>query len=86
MRKLDTNTIIFLMVADLLVTLVAFFTAVQARYWLPFGVQLSWDEVAQPWAMYGLVALIWGVTLRIVPTSRYSNELKVWLKDVDVLV
>ncbi len=78
MRKLDTNTIIFLMVADLLVTLVAFFTAVQARYWLPFGVQLSWDEVAQPWAMYGLVALIWGATFTLMQVYDARHTVRTW--------
>ncbi len=83
MRKPDTNTVIFLIIADLLVTLVAFFTAVQARYWLPFGVQLTWHEVAQPWVMYVLVALIWGVTLTLMQvydtryTARASTEAQV---------
>ncbi len=74
MRKRDTNTIVFLIIADLLVTLVAFFTAVQARYWLPFGVQLTWGEVAQPTVMYVLVALIWGgtFTLMQVYDTRYT--------------
>lgn len=62
MRKLDTNTVIFLIVSDLAITLLAFFLAIQARYSLPFGVQLTWQEVAQPWTIYVLVALIWGVT------------------------
>lgn len=83
MRKLDTNTILFLIIADLIVTLVAFFTAIQARYWLPFGVQLTWDEVAQPWAMYVLVVLIWGVAFTMMQvydarhTTRASNEAQV---------
>ncbi len=83
MRKPDTNTIFFLIIADLLVTLVAFFTAVQARYWLPFGVQLTWNEVAQPWVMYVLVALIWGVTFTLMQvydtryTARAATEAQV---------
>ena len=94
MRKPDTNTIVFLILADLLVTLVAFFTAVQARYWLPFGVQLTWDEVAQPWVMYVLVALIWGVTFTLMQvydqryTARTSTEAQVlaWAIGVAYLV
>ena len=78
MRKLNTNTIIFLMVADLLVTVVAFFTAVQARYLLPFGVQLSWDEVAQPWVMYGLVALIWGMTFALMQVYDARHTVRTW--------
>ncbi len=78
MRKLDTNTVIFLMVADLLVTLVALFTAVQARYWLPFGVQLTWDEVARPWMMYGLVTLIWGVTFTLMQVYDARHTVRTW--------
>jgi exopolysaccharide biosynthesis polyprenyl glycosylphosphotransferase len=78
MRKIDTNTIIFLMVADLLVTLVAFFTAVQARYWLPFGVRLSWGEVAQPLVVYGLVALIWGVTFALMQVYDARHRVRTW--------
>jgi exopolysaccharide biosynthesis polyprenyl glycosylphosphotransferase len=78
MRKLGTNTIIFLMVADLLVTLIAFFAAVQARYWLPFGVQLTWDEVAQPWMMYGLVALIWGTTFALLQVYDARHTVRTW--------
>jgi exopolysaccharide biosynthesis polyprenyl glycosylphosphotransferase len=74
MRRLDTNTIIFLIVADLLVTVVAFFTAVQARYWLPFGVQLTWDQVAQPWEIYGLVALIWATTFVFMQVYDVRNS------------
>jgi exopolysaccharide biosynthesis polyprenyl glycosylphosphotransferase len=76
MRKLDTNTTIFLIVSDLLVTLIAFFTAVQARYWLPFGVELIWEEVAQPWSMYAVVALIWGVTFTLmqVYVGRHTTQ------------
>lgn len=66
MRKLDTNAIIFLSLSDLLVTLIAFFTAMQARYWLPFGAQLTWQEVQQPWSVYLLLGLIWGVSSALV--------------------
>jgi exopolysaccharide biosynthesis polyprenyl glycosylphosphotransferase len=66
MRRLDTNTVIYLMVSDLLITLLALFLAVQARYHLPFGVRLTWQEVEQPWPIYLLVALIWGVTFLLV--------------------
>ncbi|MEA3337423.1 MAG: sugar transferase [Chloroflexota bacterium] len=62
MRKLDTNTILFLIVSDLLITMLALFTAEQGRYWLPFGVKLTWEEVVQPWPIYLLVVLIWGTT------------------------
>lgn len=66
MRRLDTNTVIFLMVSDLLISLLALFTAVQARYHLPFGVRLTWQEVVQPWPIYLLVGLIWGLTFILV--------------------
>lgn len=78
MRKIDTNTIIFLSLGDLLVTVVAFFTAVQARYWLPFGVQLTWDEVAQPWSVYLLLALIWGVTFTLVQVYDARQTQRAW--------
>lgn len=78
MRKLDTNTTIFLIVADLSITLVAFFTAVQARYWLPFGVQLTWNEVVQPWLMYALVALIWGGTFALARVYDGRQTARMW--------
>lgn len=78
MRKLDTNTIIFLMFSDLAITLVAFFTAVQARYWLPFGVGLTWAEVAQPWTIYVLVALIWGITFPLVQVYDARRTARTW--------
>jgi len=76
MRKLDTNTILFLAVSDLLTTLIAFFTAVQARYWLPFGVHLTWSEVTQLWPIYLLLALIWGITFPLaqVYDARHSQS------------
>jgi exopolysaccharide biosynthesis polyprenyl glycosylphosphotransferase len=83
MRRLDTNLIIFLIASDLLVTLVAFFTAVQARFWLSFGIQLAWDQASQPWLVYALVALIWGASFALVkvydarPTVRAEDEAKV---------
>jgi exopolysaccharide biosynthesis polyprenyl glycosylphosphotransferase len=74
MRKLDTNTIIFLILSDLLVTLIAFHTALLARYWLPFGVQLTWSEAQQPGVMYVLVALIFGITFALMQVyeARYT--------------
>lgn len=78
MRKLDTNIIFFSILADLLVTLIAFFLAVQARYWLPFGVSLTWDDVAQPWPIYLLLALLWGVTFIVaqVYDAHHSERAK----------
>ena len=94
MRKFDTNTVIFLIVSDLAITLLAFFTAIQARYWLNFGVQLTWEEVAQPWTIYVLVALIWGVTFVLAQvydarrTARTLDEAQVitWAVAVACLV
>ena len=94
MRKFDTNTVIFLIVSDLAITLLAFFTAIQARYWLNFGVQLTWEEVAQPWTIYVLVALIWGVTFVVAQvydarrTARTLDEAQVitWAVAVACLV
>lgn len=76
MRKLDTNTIIFLIASDLLITLLALFTAVQARFLLPFGVRLTWTEVAQPWAIYLLVALIWGATFILTQVYDARHTLR----------
>ena len=78
MRKLDTNTILFLSFSDLLVTLLAFFTAVQARYWLPFGVSLTWAEVTQPWSVYLLLALIWGTILTLVQVYDAHHTQRAW--------
>lgn len=78
MRKLDTNTIIFLIVSDLLVTLIAFFTAVQARFWLPFGIGLTWDEVVQPWSVYVLIVLIWGVTFVLFQVYDARHTARAW--------
>lgn len=78
MRKLDTNTILFLVFSDLLVTLIALFTAVQARYWLPFGVYLSWNEVTQPWVLYGLVALIWVTTFALMQVYDARRVARAW--------
>ncbi|MER2600542.1 MAG: sugar transferase [Caldilineales bacterium] len=63
MRKPDPPTVLFFVFADLLVTLIAYFIAEQGRYWLPFGVPLAWNQVAQPWTIYAVVGFIWGVTL-----------------------
>lgn len=90
MRKLDTNTTIYLIFSDLLITLIAFFSAVQARYWLPFGVRLNWDEVAQPGSIYLLIALIWGVTFTLVQvydarhTARAGTEAQIIILAVGV--
>ncbi len=62
MRRRDTNLIVFLIIADIVITLLALFTAVRMRYWLPGGVRLTWAEVVQPWYVYGFVALIWAAT------------------------
>jgi exopolysaccharide biosynthesis polyprenyl glycosylphosphotransferase len=94
MRKLDTNTVIFLIVSDLVITLLALFTAIQARYWLDFGVKLTWQEVAQPWTIYALVAIIWGVTFILAQvydarhTARVIDEAQiiVWAVAVACLV
>jgi exopolysaccharide biosynthesis polyprenyl glycosylphosphotransferase len=78
MRKPDTNTIIFLIISDLLVTLIAFFTAVQARHWLPFGVSLTWNEAAQPWPVYLLLAVIWGVTFTLAQVYEARHSERAW--------
>jgi exopolysaccharide biosynthesis polyprenyl glycosylphosphotransferase len=85
MRRRDTNTILFLILADILVTLLALFTAVQGRYWLPWGARLTWAEVAQPWTIYGLVAIIWGMTfiLTQVYDARRSSRM---LDEAQVIV
>lgn len=78
MRKLDTNTTIFLIFSDLAITLLALFTAIQARYWLPYGVQLAWSEVAQPWTIYLLVALIWGTTFVVTNVYNARRSMRAW--------
>lgn len=94
MRKFDTKAIIFLSLSDLLVTLIAFFTAVQARYWLPFGVQLTWQEVQQPWSVYLLLGLIWGASSALVQvygarqTGRAQDEARaiIWAVSFTCLI
>ena len=78
MRKLDTNTTIFLIFADLAITLLSLFIAIQARFWLPFGVQLVWNEVAQPWTIYFLVALIWGTTFVVANVYNAHRSMGAW--------
>ena len=78
MRKLDTNTIIFLIFSDFLITMLALFNAVQARFWLPFGVRLTWPEVIQPWPIYLLVALIWGATFILAQVYDVRHTLRAW--------
>ena len=78
MRKLDTNTIIFLIFSDLAITLLAFFIAIQARFWLPYGVQLAWNEVAQPWPIFLLVALIWVVTFVVAKVYDGHSSRRAW--------
>lgn len=78
MRKLDTNTTIFLIFSDLAITLLALFIAIQARYWLPYGVQLAWNEVAQPWTIYLLVALIWGTTFIVTNVYNAHRSVRAW--------
>jgi exopolysaccharide biosynthesis polyprenyl glycosylphosphotransferase len=77
MRRRDTNTVLFLIFADILVTLLALYTAVQGRYWLPWGARLTWAEVNQPWTIYALVAIIWGITfiLTQVYDARRSSKM-----------
>lgn len=76
MRRRDTNTVIFLIVSDILITLVALFTAVQARYWLPWGVRLTWAEVVQPWTIYGLAAVIWATTFIVTQVYDARRSLR----------
>ena len=78
MHKLNTNTTIFLIFSDLALTLLALFIAIQARFWLPYGVQLAWDEVAQPWAIYLLVALIWGTTFVVTNVYNVHRSMRAW--------
>lgn len=78
MRKLDTNTTIFLIFSDLAITLLALFIAIQARFWLPFGVHLAWSEVAQPWTIYLLVALIWGTTFVVTNVYNAHRSMRAW--------
>ncbi|MCS6844731.1 MAG: undecaprenyl-phosphate glucose phosphotransferase [Caldilineales bacterium] len=72
MNRRDTNTVVFLLVADVVITLISFHTAVQLRYWLPWGVKLSWHEVAQPWTIYLLITIIWVPTF--VLTRVYDEK------------
>lgn len=85
MHKRDTNTIIFLIFSDLLITMVALFTSVQARYLLPWGVQLTWQEVAQPWYVYVLVALIWGSTFLLANIYDARRTLRA-IDEAEVIV
>lgn len=76
MRRRDTNTVLFLIVSDILITLVALFTAVRARYWLPWGFRLTWAEVVQPWTIYGLVAVIWATTFIVTQVYDARRSLR----------
>jgi exopolysaccharide biosynthesis polyprenyl glycosylphosphotransferase len=90
MRRRDTNTVVFLIIADVLIAVLALFTAVQMRYWLPWGVRLTWPEVVQPWYVYLLVALIWGATFTMTQvydarrSTKASDEAQVILFAVAV--
>lgn len=82
MRRQTLNYFAFSTVADLLLTLIAYELAMLARYWLSFGVRLSWEQLTQPWGMYLLILVIWGVVfvvMRVHDTrlqAKPANEIQ----------
>lgn len=66
MRRQTLNHFAFSTAADLLLTLIAYELAMQARYWLPFGVKLSQEQLMQPWGVYLLILAIWGIVFVVM--------------------
>ena len=71
-RKNGVNFILYLMVSDLSLTLVALFLATQFRLHLPLGQALSLRLVQLPLAVYGMALLIWAVVFLLL--SVYDDR------------
>lgn len=71
-RKNGTNYILYLMVSDLLLTLIALFLATQFRWYLPFGEPLSPRLVQLPPGVYALTLSIWTVVFLLL--SVYDDR------------
>lgn len=71
-RKNGTNYILYLMVSDLSLTLIALFLATQFRLYLPFGQPLSPRLVQLPVGVYALAFAIWAVVFLLL--SVYDDR------------
>lgn len=71
-RKNGTNYILYLMVSDLSLTLIALFLATQFRLYLPFGQPLSPRLVQLPAGVYALAFAIWAVVFLLL--SVYDDR------------
>ncbi len=71
-RKNGTNYILYLMVSDLSLTLIALFLATQFRLYLPFGQPLSPRLVRLPLGVYALAFAIWAVVFLLL--SVYDDR------------
>ena len=71
-RKNGTNYILYLMVSDLLLTLIALFLATQFRWYLPVGQPLSPRLVQLPPGVYALTLSIWAVVFLLL--SVYDDR------------
>lgn len=58
-KQYETNYTLYLIVCDLVLTLIALRVAYHARLLLPFGVSLRPEHILLPWSVYLAVALIW---------------------------
>lgn len=83
MRRQTLNYFAFSTAADLLLTLIAYELAMLARYWLPFGVRLSWEQLTQPWGIYLFILAIWGIVFVMMRVhdarlqAKPANEIQV---------
>lgn len=60
-RYYQSNYVLFLAAADLILTCVSLFLASQARFILPYGVRLTEKMATLPVAVYAAAMVIWGI-------------------------
>ncbi len=73
-RKEDTNLVLYLVVSDLLLTLLSMYLAVHLRAELPWGTNLPPHLVSVPVGIYLMVVIVWGLVFQFfsvyAPTRR----------------
>ncbi len=63
-KKEDTNIVLYLVISDLLLTLLSLYLAVHLRTELPWGRNLPPRLASVPWGIYLAVALVWGLVFQ----------------------
>ncbi len=75
-REEDANYIIFAYLSDMALTLLAFFTAYQARVSLPLGVTLGRGDIANEPGLYITIIVIWSMVFFLLGVYDARNTLR----------